>query len=70
MNETPGEEVPAPFMLKQESVSEEEAFKYFTVIKCRSLFWDILLLNNEGNQRASCQFNDAGEVSCARWLAP
>ena len=70
MKEAPGEKLEVPFMLKPDSLNEEQAFKYFTVVKCQSISWDILLLKNEGNQRASCSFNEDGSIKAATWIAP
>lgn len=70
MKESPGEELEAPFMLKANKMNEKEAYRYFTVIECTSLAWDILLLTNEGNQRASCTFTKNGDISAANWIAP
>lgn len=70
MKETPGEELEAPFLLKANKMNDKEAYRYFTVIECTALAWDILLLTAEGNQRASCTFRENGEVSASTWIAP
>lgn len=70
MKEAPGEELEAPFMLKANKMDEKEAYRYFTVIECTSLAWDILLLTDKGNQRAACTFKENGEISAANWIAP
>ncbi len=70
MKESPGEELEAPFLLKANKMNEKEAYRYFTVIECTAFAWDILLLTNDGNQRASCTFKENGDVSAATWIAP
>lgn len=70
MKEAPGEELEVPFMFKANKMDEKQAYRYFTVIECRALSWDILLLSEKGNQRASCTFKDNGEISGANWIAP
>ena len=70
MNESPGEKLEAPFMLKANAMDEKQAFRFFTVVECTSIAWDILLLTNEGNQRASCTFDSNGAISAATWVAP
>ena len=70
MKESPGEKLEAPFLLKADQMDEKQAYRYFTVIECFSLSWDILVLKNEGNQRASCSFDTSGKVSAATWIAP
>lgn len=70
MKEKPGETLTAPFMLNTNDLSKEEAYAYFTVVKCSMTGWDILQLKQEGNQRALCDFNDFGEFENCRWAAP
>lgn len=70
MKEKPGETLTAPFMLSTKDLAEEEAYKYFTVVKCSMTSWDILQLKQEGNQRAICEFNASGEFENCRWAAP
>jgi pyridoxamine 5'-phosphate oxidase len=70
MKENPGEVLQAPFILKPKELSEEQAYKYFTVISCESIVWDVLMLKNEGNQRAAFRFNANGELENAIWVAP
>lgn len=70
MNESPGEKLDAPFMLKPNTMDEKQAFRFFTVIECTSISWDILHLSSEGNQRASCTFDSKGAISAATWVAP
>ena len=70
MQEAPGEKLPAPFMLKPEALTEDQAYRYFTVVKCTVNAWDILLLKSEGNQRAVCKFDETGQVKNADWIVP
>ena len=70
MKESPGEELEAPFLLKANKMDEKQAYRYFTVIECTALSWDVLLLTNEGNQRAACTFKEDGGISAATWIAP
>ena len=70
MKENPGEKLPAPFMLKPQSIDAEEAYRYFSVVSCRMLSWDILSLHEEGNQRAWAKFADNGQICESAWLAP
>ena len=70
MREKPGEALTAPFMLNTKELTEEQAYSYFTVVKCSMKSWDILQLNSEGNQRAFCDFSESGEIENSRWAAP
>ena len=70
MKEAPGEELEVPFMLNANKMNEKEAYRYFTVVECTSIAWDILLLTENGNQRASCTFKENGDISAATWIAP
>ena len=70
MKESPGEALEAPFLLKANKMNEAEAYRYFAVVECKSIAWDILLLTEEGNQRASCTFRKDGDISAATWIAP
>jgi pyridoxamine 5'-phosphate oxidase len=70
MKEKPGSQLSAPFILDATELSEEEAYRYFTVIKCQVKSWDILRLEKTGNQRAMCFFDNKGKVQEANWQAP
>lgn len=70
MKESPGEKLEAPFILKADELDEAQAYRYFTVVECTSLSWDILVLKETGNQRASCAFNNDGKINRAIWVAP
>ena len=70
MKEKPGQPLPAPFMLDAESMDVEEARKYFAVLKCRMLKWDILSLQKTGNQRAIVEFDEKGHITSKGWVAP
>ncbi|MCM8535571.1 MAG: pyridoxamine 5'-phosphate oxidase family protein [Lentisphaeraceae bacterium] len=70
MKELPGEELKAPFILNPDDLNEEEAYQFFTVVKCQVNSWDILKLKKTGNERAHCTFNREGKVQTASWLAP
>ena len=70
MKEAPGEALEAPFLLKANEMSDKQAFRYFTVVECKPFAWDILLLTNDGNQRAACTFDESGELAAATWIAP
>ncbi|MCM8531135.1 MAG: pyridoxamine 5'-phosphate oxidase family protein [Lentisphaeraceae bacterium] len=70
MKEKPGEELKAPFILNPDDLSEEQAYKFFTVVKCQVNSWDILKLKKTGNERAHFTFNEEGKVQVASWLAP
>ncbi len=70
MKESPGEKLEAPFILNTGELTEAQAFRFFTVVKCTPLNWDILLLKEHGNQRASCSFNGEGKINRAIWTVP
>ena len=70
MKENPGETLPVPFILNSADLNEEQAYKYFSVISCRMLSWDILSLQQEGNQRAFCNFDKNGDIIKSDWIAP
>ena len=70
MSNDPGDVIPAPFVLNPDELSEEEAYKAFTVVKCQSVFWDMLVLKREGNQRACCNVGSDGSISKASWMVP
>ena len=70
MKEKPGETLKTPFFLNPNELSEDQAYQFFTVVKCTIHSWDILLLTKTGNERASCEFNSHGEFKKAAWIAP
>jgi pyridoxamine 5'-phosphate oxidase len=70
MNNDPGSIIPAPFVLNPDELTEEDAYKAFTVVKCQSVFWDILLLKKEGNQRACCNIGANDSIQNASWVIP
>lgn len=70
MKEKPGEALTAPFMLNAKSMTADEAYKYFAVVSCKMLKWDILSLQENGNQRAVVEFDDNGGIISKSWIAP
>lgn len=70
MKESPGDALPAPFILDPQSLDAEEAYRYFSVISCRMLSWDMLCLHSEGNQRAFAEFDEKGQITKSGWIAP
>jgi pyridoxamine 5'-phosphate oxidase len=71
MKDAPNSLLSEPFFLDAKSLTEEDAYKNFSVIKCHSLEWEILELKETGNQKSKIVFDIDGSIKVPRqFLSP